>query len=101
MPHLVPAVLVLEGVKYCRGYSDGPNIPVGSLPVISYNQQDPDLPFKVLSRYGDYVATDMVTSRYWQNTQIGFDLNASNSIFGASDTTQPESLRALCLIRSY
>nr|DAT26175.1 MAG TPA: hypothetical protein [Caudoviricetes sp.] len=21
MPHLVPAVLVLEGVKYCRGYS--------------------------------------------------------------------------------
>ena len=78
-----------------------PNIPVGSLPVISYNRQDPDLPFKVLSRYGDYVATDMVTSRYWQNTQIGFDLNASNSIFGASDTTQPESLRALCLIRSY
>ena len=78
-----------------------PNIPVGSLPVISYNHQDPDLPFKVLRRYGDYVATDMVTSRYWQNTQIGFDLNASNSIFGASDTTQPESLRALCLIRSY
>lgn len=82
-------------------YSVFPNIPVGSLPVISYNHQDPDLPFKVLSRYGDYVATDMVTSRYWQNTQIGFDLNASNSIFGASDTTQPESLRALCLIRSY
>ena len=26
MPHLVPAVLVLAGVKYCRGYSVVPNI---------------------------------------------------------------------------
>lgn len=76
-----------------------PNIPVGSLPVIVYNHKDPELPFKVLSRYGDYVSTDQVTSRYWQNTQIGFDLQASNSIFGASTTNQPKSLRAYALIR--
>lgn len=30
-----------------------------------------------------------------------FDLSKYTSIFGASDTTQPKSLRALCLIRAY
>lgn len=76
-----------------------PNIPVGSLPVIAYNRKDPDLPFKVLSRYGDYVTTDDVTTRYWQNTQIGFDLQASNPIYGASDTVRPDALMGYWMIR--
>ena len=32
---------------------------------------------------------------------LSFDLSRGNSIFGASDTNQPKSLRSLCLIRSY
>ena len=76
-----------------------PNIPVGSLPVISYNHKDPELPFKVLSRYGDYVTTDQITSRYWQNTQVGFDLQASNPIYGASDTVRPDALMGYWMIR--
>lgn len=76
-----------------------PNIPVGSLPVISYNRKDPELPFKVLSRYGDYVTTDQITSRYWQNTQVGFDLQASNPIYGASDTVRPNALMGYWMIR--
>lgn len=78
-----------------------PNIPVGSLPVIAYNHEEAGLPFKVLNRFGDYVSTDQVASRYWQNTKIGFDLQASNSIFGSSTTNQPKSMRVMCLIRSY
>ena len=80
-------------------YSERPNIPVGSLPVISYNHKDPELPFKVLSRYGDYVTTDQITSRYWQNTQVGFDLQASNPIYGASDTVRPDALMGYWMIR--
>ena len=76
-----------------------PNIPVGSLPVIAYNNKDPELPFKLLSRYGDYVSTDQVTSRYWQNTQVGFDLQASNPIYGASDTVRPDALMGYWMIR--
>ena len=32
---------------------------------------------------------------------LSFDLSRGNSIFGASGTNQPKSLRSLCLIRSY
>lgn len=92
-------VLVRVGVRSCPVYSELPNIPVGSLPVIAYNRKDPDLPFKVLSRYGDYVTTDEVTTRYWQNTQIGFDLQASNPIYGASDTVRPDALMGYWMIR--
>lgn len=85
--------------RACGSNIYDPNIPVGSLPVISYNHKDPELPFKVLSRYGDYVTTDQITSRYWQNTQVGFDLQASNPIYGASNTVQPKGLFVQCLIR--
>ena len=76
-----------------------PNIPVGSLPVIAYNNQDPELPFKVLSRYGDYVSTDQVTSRYWQNTKIGLDLASANAMYGGAETVQTASIRGYMLIR--
>ena len=39
------------------------------------------------------------TVQPWQ--KLSFDLSRGNSIFGASDTNQPKSLRSLCLIRSY
>lgn len=39
------------------------------------------------------------TVQPWQI--LSFDLSRGNSIFGASDTNQPKSLRSLCLIRSY
>lgn len=36
-----------------------------------------------------------------QNSLVNFDLSRSSTLFGASDTVQPKSLRALCLIRAY
>ena len=36
-----------------------------------------------------------------QNSLVNFDLSRSSPLFGASDTVQPKSLRALCLIRAY
>ena len=91
----LPLLFLLMSLRY----SERPNIPVGSLPVISYNHKDPELPFKVLSRYGDYVTTDQITSRYWQNTQVGFDLQASNPIYGTSDTVRPDALMGYWMIR--
>lgn len=99
MAHRVfEAAATLEEIG-CYVAAGLPNIPVGSLPVISYNHKDPELPFKVLSRYGDYVTTDQITSRYWQNTQVGFDLQASNPIYGASDTVRPDALMGYWMIR--
>lgn len=36
-----------------------------------------------------------------QNSLVNFDLSRSSTLFGASDTVQPKSLRALCLICAY
>ena len=69
------------------------------MPVIAYNKKDPELPFKVLSRYGDYVTTDQITSRYWQNTQVGLDLASANAMYGGADTVQTASIRGYMLIR--
>ena len=102
MPHLVPAVLVLEGVKYCRGYSDGPNSTgqLYSLRAIGAGSGDGTGNI----RWGGVLNIDTVLCGA-PNTSIRCDpkinLSDGNSIFGASDTVQPAGLYGLCLVRAY
>lgn len=75
-----------------------PNIPVGNVPVISWNQGGPHYPFKLISRYSDFVQTTSAQT-YWQNTQIGLDLASANAMYGGADTVQTASIRGYMLIR--
>ena len=75
-----------------------PNIPVGNVPVISWNQGGPHYPFKLISRYSDFVQTTS-TQTYWQNTQIGLDLASANAMYGGAETVQTASIRGYMLIR--
>ena len=75
-----------------------PNIPVGNVPVISWNQGGPHYPFKLISRYSDFVQTTSAQT-YWQNTQIGLDLASANAVYGGADTVQTASIRGSMLIR--
>ena len=79
-------------------YSERPNIPVGNVPVISWNQGGPHYPFKLISRYSDFVQTTSAQT-YWQNTQIGLDLASANAVYGGADTVQTASIRGSMLIR--
>lgn len=79
-------------------YSVFPNIPVGNVPVISWNQGGPHYPFKLISRYSDFVQTTSAQT-YWQNTQIGLDLASANAVYGGADTVQTASIRGSMLIR--
>nr|DAX13487.1 MAG TPA: hypothetical protein [Bacteriophage sp.] len=79
-------------------YSVFPNIPVGDVPVISWNQGGPHYPFKLISRYSDFVQTTSAQT-YWQNTQIGLDLASANAVYGGADTVQTASIRGSMLIR--
>jgi microcystin-dependent protein len=75
-----------------------PNIPVGNVPVISWNQGGPNEPFKLISRYSDFVQTTSAQT-YWQNTQIGLDLASANAMYGGAETVQTASIRGYMLIR--
>ena len=75
-----------------------PNIPVGNVPVISWNQGGPHYPFKLISRYSDFVQTTSAQT-YWQNTRIGLDLASANAVYGGADTVQTASIRGSMLIR--
>lgn len=79
-------------------FGDYPNIPVGNVPVISWNQGDPHYPFKLISRYSDFVQTTSSQS-FWQNTQIGLDLASANAMYGGAETVQTASIRGYMLIR--
>lgn len=79
-------------------YSVFPNIPVGNVPVISWNQGGLHYPFKLISRYSDFVQTTSAQT-YWQNTQIGLDLASANAVYGGADTVQTASIRGSMLIR--
>ena len=65
---------------------------------MSWNQGGPHYPFKLISRYPDYVQTTS-TQTYWQNTQIGLDIASANAMYGSSDTVQTASVRGYMLIR--
>ena len=103
MPHLVPAVLVLEGVKYCRGYSERPNIPsslefnrfrwdsggyieaTGAFSEVEGSSGSYKLQFD-----GDEVASGV---------NVIFDPSKASNYYGASNTVQTASLRGYLLIR--
>ena len=51
-------------------------------------------------RNGRIVATQE-NNNYVITDDANFDASKSNALFGSSDTNQPKSLRALCLIRAY
>lgn len=87
-----------KGSPDCLEYSVSPNIPVGNVPVISWNQGGPHYPFKLISRYSDFVQTTSAQT-YWQNTQIGLDLASANAMYGGADTVQTASIRGYMLIR--
>lgn len=103
-PDLV--VLVLVGVRSCLVYSDVPNIEgylnsanLGNIDagyVLSWNGAL--RPNRV--RNGRIVATQE-NNNYVITDDANFDASKSNALFGSSDTNQPKSLRALCLIRAY
>lgn len=66
--------------------------------MISWNQGGPHYPFKLISRYSDFVQTTS-TQTYWQNTQIGLDLASANAMYGGAETVQTASIRGYMLIR--
>lgn len=84
--------------RACGSNIYDPNIPVGNVPVISWNQGGPHYPFKLISRYSDFVQTTSAQT-YWQNTQIGLDLASANAVYGGADTVQTASIRGSMLIR--
>lgn len=90
----LPLLFLLMSLRY----SVFPNIPVGNVPVISWNQGGPHYPFKLISRYSDFVQTTSAQT-YWQNTQIGLDLASANAVYGGADTVQTASIRGSMLIR--
>ena len=100
MPHLVPAVLVLEGVKYCRGYSVVPNS-AGKITGVATGTNQEGL--------GALTWADGFLERNYETgtppaakyRNVSLDLHNGTAIFGASNTVQPASIRFLCLIRSY
>lgn len=65
--------------------------------VIGYNQSEPEAPFTLLERYGDYVNTTQ-TSYRWQNTNFGFNAGNNNSVY-AGTKVQPKALNCLPCIR--
>lgn len=100
MPHLVPAVLVLEGVKYCRGYSERPNS-LGTLPWISATTTDSTSVGQGNIRWskGDTAKGSIKKDPTGTMYDPRINLSWSNSIFGASETVQTASLRGYWLIR--
>lgn len=98
MAHRVfEAAATLEEIG-CYVAAGLPNIPVGNVPVISWNQGGTHYPFKLISRYSDFVQTTSAQT-YWQNTQIGLDLASANAVYGGADTVQTASIRGSMLIR--
>ena len=98
MAHRVfEAAATLEEIG-CYVAAGLPNIPVGNVPVISWNQGGLHYPFKLISRYSDFVQTTSAQT-YWQNTQIGLDLASTNAVYGGADTVQTASIRGSMLIR--
>ena len=101
MPHLVPAVLVLEGVKYCRGYSERPNnygvftfarggAANGASGGFYYNNSP------CTKKYSMSEAEAGVTG-----TELNFNATQCSSLYGGSSTVQPAGLYGLLLIRAY
>lgn len=102
MPHLVPAVLVLEGVKYCRGYSERPNIQSWLTAANGY--------YFAGNARGAFSSAGYLSKQtangYQENSSVepgygGFNMNAQafNPLYGASETVQPAGLYAQMLIR--
>ena len=96
MPHLVPAVLVLEGVKYCRGYSVFPNI-WGQLTDVhggNYLGGNGALSVTANGQVQDFTASG--TNRYGNAT---FLASENNNLYGKSSTVQVDAVYCQCLIR--
>ena len=100
MPHLVPAVLVLEGVKYCRGYSGLPNIEGNLLTINGWIFSDT---YGAISKIGGVDTTNIVQLRAQETRPkspgVAFSAQASNGIYGSASTVQPAGLFVQCLIR--
>ena len=104
MPHLVPAVLVLEDVKYCRGYSVRPNITgylnaanLGNVPV---EFAAPGVGALKEGRYSiGRAVPDIEQSIQKIVNDFSFNAAQSSAIYGGATTVQTASLRAYTLIR--
>ena len=96
MPHLVPAVLVLEGVKYCRGYSGRPNI-IGYSNIAGYYDLATSSggAFSACSRWTFSIVREPGNS----GGIVNIDASGSDPLYGASNTVQPKGLFVQCLIR--
>lgn len=96
MPHLVPAVLVLEGVKYCRGYSERPNI-IGYSNIAGYYDLATSSggAFSACSRWTFSIVREPGNS----GGIVNIDASGSDPLYGASNTVQPKGLFVQCLIR--
>ena len=97
MPHLVPAVLVLEDVKYCRGYSV-PNIK-GSTGTIPYINTMEGTGVFDIDGQGQVQATGTTPTAY---CYLSFNASSSCGLYRDDVTTvQTASILGLFLIRSY
>ena len=97
----MPAVLVLEGVKYCREYSV-PNSS-GILRVIDgtygiFSSESTGV-FKVMPGTNKINVT--VSGGYQGDNHANFDLSGGNAIYGGSDTVQPAGIYGLLLLKAY
>lgn len=106
MPHLVPAVLVLEGVKYCRGYSVFPNIWGKGQWTRGGGGSDSSGPQvfssgSVIVQKGGTSQTDSAGIVSPGDIILEINASLSNQVYGASETVQPAGLYGLYLIRSY
>lgn len=100
----MPAVLVLEGVKYCREYSVFPN----NSSKIGFDRFKRSSGAWVSAVSGCSITTGVAgaykadfspVSKDDESTQLNISADRSNSLYGASNTVQPKTLRSYCLIR--